>query len=470
MFGIANYKDNNRNETFAYDSLNRLLSAQNAGTDCNKVTLHPPQTQYWGNSYAYDSWGNLKQKNVTKCWSESLSISVGSSNRVTDFGYMYDAAGNMTSDATDSVSATYDSENRIATATSAGVTTAYTYDDEGHRAKKSSGSAGTLYWVMNSGIIGESDLVGTMKSEYIFFNGERLARRDGVNGANGISYYFSDHLKTVAVIGDSTGHIKAESDYYPWGGELQLINNDSNHFKFTGKERDSESAVDYFGARYYSNALGRFITADWSPRPVPVPYSDLQDPQTLNLYGYVRNNPLSKIDPDGHGGCNVDNETHGTVWCWLHKHGIVKTQKEQADIDRAELNKQGVVFFDKQGNRVDLSKMPDAQVIRLYDQFQNDEIPSLASAVFMTQWGWSGSKAYRDAVKQLKQPGTHENLGGKVPTQDEAVQMIEESGGSIDRIEEGHGPESVSSHKGPHINYTTASGDKATIIIQAVTH
>ena len=78
---------------------------------------------------------------------------------------------------------------------------------------------------------------------------------------NGVFYYFSDHLKTASVITDSAGNIKSESDFYPWGGELQFVNNDSNHYKFTGKERDSETQLDYFGARYYSNGLGRWVSA-----------------------------------------------------------------------------------------------------------------------------------------------------------------------------------------------------------------
>ena len=53
--------------------------------------------------------------------------------------------------------------------------------------------------------------------------------------------------------------IKAESDYYPWGGELQFVNNDSNDYKFTDKKRDTETGLDYFGARYYSNGLGRWV-------------------------------------------------------------------------------------------------------------------------------------------------------------------------------------------------------------------
>jgi hypothetical protein len=48
-----------------------------------------------------------------------------------------------------------------------------------------------------------------------------VARRDGATGTGGVFYYFSDHLKTASVITDSAGVIKAESDYYPWGGELQ---------------------------------------------------------------------------------------------------------------------------------------------------------------------------------------------------------------------------------------------------------
>ncbi|HET9182935.1 MAG TPA: RHS repeat-associated core domain-containing protein [Candidatus Angelobacter sp.] len=68
----------------------------------------------------------------------------------------------------------------------------------------------------------------------------------------------------------------------------------------TGKERDTESGLDYFGARYYSNGLGRFITPDWAAKAVDVPYAEFSDPQSLNLYSYVRNVPTTKFDADGH--------------------------------------------------------------------------------------------------------------------------------------------------------------------------
>jgi RHS repeat-associated protein len=209
-------------------------------------------------------------------------------------GYGYDAAGNMTSDPTDGgITLSYDQENRIQS--TAGYT--YTYDADGNRVKKTNGTTGTLYWYMSPGIVAESDLSGTLKSEYVFFDGERVARRDLPAGS--VAYYFSDHLKTASVITDSLGNIKSESDYYPWGGELQFINNDSNHYKFTGKERD-ETGLDYFGARYYSNGLARFITPDWAAKATAVPYAEFSDPQSLNLYTYVRNVPTVKIDPDGH--------------------------------------------------------------------------------------------------------------------------------------------------------------------------
>src|SRR5215813_4015306 len=199
----------------------------------------------------------------------------------------------MTHDATTNTNYSFDQENRITGAN--GYT--YTYDADGNRVEKSNGSTGTIYWYMSPGIVAESDLTGALKSEYVFFAGRRTARKDFPS--NAVSYYFSDHLKTASVITDSAGTVKADSDYYPWGGELQFVNNDPNHYKFTGKERDLETGLDYFGARYYGNWLGRFITPDWSSTPVAVPYADLTDPQSLNQYSYVRNLPTVRIDADG---------------------------------------------------------------------------------------------------------------------------------------------------------------------------
>lgn len=79
-----------------------------------------------------------------------------------------------------------------------------------------------------------------------------------------------------------------------------------NASRSTGKERDTESGLDYFGARYYASSMGRWMSPDWADKPEAVPYSKLDNPQSLNLYGYVLNNPLSKADPDGHASCPPD--------------------------------------------------------------------------------------------------------------------------------------------------------------------
>src|SRR6266567_8356064 len=107
-----------------------------------------------------------------------------------------------------------------------------------------------------------------------------------------------------------------------------------------------------FGARYYGSSLGRFMTPDWAGGPNPVPYASFGNPQTLNLYGYVRNNPLRFTDPTGHDPCTVDGEKHGTVWCWAHRQGFVETKKETAA--REEQAKKDAEWVER-----DLKEHPD---------------------------------------------------------------------------------------------------------------
>jgi RHS repeat-associated protein len=90
-------------------------------------------------------------------------------------------------------------------------------------------------------------------------------------------------------------------------------------YLFTGKERDAESGLDYFGARYYASSMGRWMSPDWADKPEPVPYSSLDNPQSLNLYGYVLNNPLSKDDPDGHC-CEWAKQKYAQAQKWAGDH------------------------------------------------------------------------------------------------------------------------------------------------------
>ncbi len=69
---------------------------------------------------------------------------------------------------------------------------------------------------------------------------------------------------------------------------------------FTGKERDTESGNDYFGARYYASTMGRFMSPDWASNLQAVPFASYANPQSLNLYNYMHNNPLSGVAADGH--------------------------------------------------------------------------------------------------------------------------------------------------------------------------
>jgi len=73
----------------------------------------------------------------------------------------------------------------------------------------------------------------------------------------------------------------------PFGDGLSCSGPDVSPLHFTGKPRDPETNLDYFGARYNSSSMGRFMTPDWSAKAVPVPYVKLDDPQSLNLYSYV---------------------------------------------------------------------------------------------------------------------------------------------------------------------------------------
>jgi RHS repeat-associated protein len=171
----------------------------------------------------------------------------------------------------------------------------YTYDGDGDRVEKSNG---TLYWYgAGSQVLLETGLSGSLTSEYVYFGGKRVARRDA---SNDIYYYTEDMLGSSRAITTSTGTVCYNADFYPYGGEQALINTCPQNYKFEGKERDAETTNDDFGARFYSSTYGRFLSADWSAIPEPVPYANLTNPQTLNLYAMVSDNPETFADLDGH--------------------------------------------------------------------------------------------------------------------------------------------------------------------------
>lgn len=107
-------------------------------------------------------------------------------------------------------------------------------------------------------------------------------------------FYLGDHLGT-AQMEFSGGYWPVwKGQFAPFGQELDTQST-LNNYKFTGKERDQESGLDYFGARYYGFSMGRFM----SPDPSGLYFADPNNPQSLNLYSYALNNPLKNTDPTG---------------------------------------------------------------------------------------------------------------------------------------------------------------------------
>ena len=173
----------------------------------------------------------------------------------------------------------------------------------------------TTRWLVDQGgqqvtelsVSGSSE---TWKHSNVFAGGKLTATYD----AKGIHFPLTDPLGTKRVQVNALGQMDEYCTSLPFGNDIgnpltascQTVTNplgtgdDATEHHFTQKERDNETGNDYFFARYYASGLGRFTTPDWSAKVVPVPYAQMGDPQPLNLYAYVRNNPLTRIDADGH--------------------------------------------------------------------------------------------------------------------------------------------------------------------------
>jgi RHS repeat-associated protein len=130
---------------------------------------------------------------------------------------------------------------------------------------------------------------GSTLNEYIFLAGRRIARRDS---SGNVYYYFSDHLGTSKTITTSAGVVCYDADLLPFGYETAYVTSCSQNYKFTGLERDSETGLDHTLHRKYESRLGRWLSPD--PRR-----GNVGNPQSLNRYTYVLNNPATFTDPLG---------------------------------------------------------------------------------------------------------------------------------------------------------------------------
>jgi RHS repeat-associated protein len=120
--------------------------------------------------------------------------------------------------------------------------------------------------------------------------------------ADEAEYYHVDAIASVRAVTDAAGNLVERHDFRPYGEECTSGPCSGNPgvvsgspLRFTGKERDAETGLDYFGARYHQPQTGRFTSTD----PVMTAANNLADPQRWNRYAYARSNPLRYADPDG---------------------------------------------------------------------------------------------------------------------------------------------------------------------------
>jgi RHS repeat-associated protein len=234
-------------------------------------------------------------------------------NRISGSGYTYDASGNITEDPSNQYA--YDGEGRLCTVYNKTLFTytGYAYDGLGNRVAKGTATNGincdNTFTATSSFVVGpngeqldEMNATGAVYSN-VFANGKLLATYQFPTSK--WTFALNDWLGTKRFVANADGTKAETCTGLPFGdGPPCTGTGDPSPQHFTGKERDAEtgfiSGNDYFGARYYGSATGRFINPDWSAKLAAVPYAKLGNPQTLNLYSYVGNNPLSAVDPDGH--------------------------------------------------------------------------------------------------------------------------------------------------------------------------
>ena len=163
--------------------------------------------------------------------------------------------------------------------------TSYSYDGNSLRVKKVSGATTTVYIFSGTKVIAEY-VNSSLGKEYIYSGSGLLATIE----SGTTKYHHGDHL-SVRVTTDTSGNVVAQQAHYPFG-ESWYQGSGGTKWQFTSYERDAESGNDYAVFRYHINRLGRFSSPD--------PIADaIGDPQSLNRYSYVRNDPADLIDPSG---------------------------------------------------------------------------------------------------------------------------------------------------------------------------
>jgi RHS repeat-associated protein len=285
-YTVPGTEDATKSEYFTYDPWLHLSNAQTGTVSSIAGTF----SMQWG----YDRFGNRLTQTLT---GGNLSVNQPvftmdpTTNRITNSGYTYDAAGNLTGDGVNTY--TYDGANRQ---TKYNVTVA-TYSYFGPlRIKKvvpgTPTTTTTVYIYSGTQPIAEYTN-GTLTAENIYSGSRLLA----VVAPGSTTYYHFDHLSTRAET-DATGTPVRSSGTLPFGDTWYVTGN-STKWKFTTYERDIETGttVDYAQYRFYHSTQGRYLGPDWLG-------GSLANPQSLNRYAYVGSDPINRTDPAGLGWGN----------------------------------------------------------------------------------------------------------------------------------------------------------------------
>ncbi len=171
-------------------------------------------------------------------------------------------------------------------------------------------SGGYLALRTDSSVVSFDDIEVSRFKKYYHAGGQRVAMRE----AETVSFLLSDHLGSTAVTANSSGVRTGELWYKPWGEYRgTAYGTTPTSYRFTGQREDATIGLYFYNSRYYDATLGRFIQADTI---VPEP----GNPQALNRYAYVLNNPLRYTDPTGHAECSAgDTACWQSEWQWKNR-------------------------------------------------------------------------------------------------------------------------------------------------------
>jgi len=250
----------------------------------------------------YDRYGNRwDQLYNGACTAGSTFCATFDGNNHNSNGLLvYDAAGNVTQDNMHHYG--YDGENRLVSVDS-GTTAAYVYDAEGKRVRKTTGGLSVDYvYDLAGAATTEFNATGGWNRGEVYAGGRHVA----TYASNTTYFDLGDWVGTERVRTTAAG-VKCETVTSLAFGDGQAVTGscgDPSPLHFTGKQRDAESGLDNFGARYNASNMGRFM----SPDPIHIMKQKVTDPQQWNMYAYVRNNPLLLVDNNGKWPTDIHNQ------------------------------------------------------------------------------------------------------------------------------------------------------------------